>query len=266
MAAGPITERAQRLFAGLGGDYDRWSAWLSFGQDPRWRRCMVSHVTVRPQDHVLDVACGTGLVIRELHRRYGCRITALDQSPGMLAGARERTTEISSDVTFVEGRAEELPFADASFDAVVSNSTLDHFRTRDDIRTALAGLNRVLRSGGRLVLTMDNLRHPGVALRNAIPVGWLKRSGLVPYPIGATLGPRGLARMVRAAGFDIVEMDALLHCPRALAVRRARTHERFGNGSAQRRFLERLGRWERLARFPLRFVTGHYVGILAQKP
>src|SRR5690242_13320588 len=44
MAAEPITERAQRLFAGLGGDYDRWSAWLSFGQDPRWRRCMVSHV------------------------------------------------------------------------------------------------------------------------------------------------------------------------------------------------------------------------------
>jgi len=113
---------------------------------------------------------------------------------------------------------------------------------------------------------MDNLRHPAVALRNAIPAGWLKRSGLVPYPIGATLGPRGLARMVRAAGFDIVEMDALLHCPRALAVRRARTLERSSSVGAQRRFLERLGRWERLARFPLRFVTGHYVGILAQKP
>ena len=91
--------------------------------------------------------------------------------------------------------------------------------------------HRVLRPGGRLVLTMDNLRHPAVALRNAIPAGWLKRSGLVPYPVGATLGPRGLARMVRAAGFDVVEMDALLHCPRALAVRRARTLERFGTSA-----------------------------------
>ena len=46
MAAEPITERAQRLFAGLGSDYDRWSSWLSFGQDPRWRRFMVDHVPV----------------------------------------------------------------------------------------------------------------------------------------------------------------------------------------------------------------------------
>jgi len=209
---------------------------------------------------LFDEAMGVGLA--PLLGTRARRIAAIDIAPSVLRAAATRYP----DLDIVAADVRQLPFADASFDAVVSNSTLDHFRTRDDIRTALAGLNRVLRSGGRLVLTMDNLRHPGVALRNAIPVGWLKRSGLVPYPIGATLGPRGLARMVRAAGFDIVEMDALLHCPRALAVRRARTHERFGNGSAQRRFLERLGRWERLARFPLRFVTGHYVGILAQKP
>lgn len=209
---------------------------------------------------LFDEAMGVGLA--PLLGTRARRIAAIDIAPSVLRAAATRYP----DLDIVAADVRQLPFADASFDAVVSNSTLDHFRTRDDIRTALAGLNRVLRSGGRLVLTMDNLRHPGVALRNAIPVGWLKRSGLVPYPIGATLGPRGLARMVRAAGFDIVEMDALLHCPRALAVRRARAHERFGNGSAQRRFLERLGRWERLARFPLRFVTGHYVGILAQKP
>ena len=144
MAAGPITERAQRLFAGLGGDYDRWSAWLSFGQDPRWRRCMVSHVAVRPQDHVLDVACGTGLVIRELHRRYGCRITGLDQSAGMLQGARERTAALGDAVTLVEGRAEALPFGEATFDGLTCTYLL---RYVDDVDTTLAGLARVLKPG-----------------------------------------------------------------------------------------------------------------------
>ena len=144
MAAGPITERAQRLFAGLGGDYDRWSAWLSFGQDPRWRRCMVSHVTVRPQDHVLDVACGTGLVIRELHRRYGCRITGLDQSAGMLQGARERTAALGDAVTLVEGRAEALPFGEATFDGLTCTYLL---RYVDDVDATLAGLARVLKPG-----------------------------------------------------------------------------------------------------------------------
>jgi len=144
MAAEPITERAQRLFAGLGGDYDRWSAWLSFGQDPRWRRCMVSHVGVQPDAQVLDVACGTGLVIRELHGRYGCRVTGLDQSAGMLAGARERTAALGDAVTLVEGRAEALPFPDASFDGLTCTYLL---RYVDDVGASLAGLARVLKPG-----------------------------------------------------------------------------------------------------------------------
>jgi len=209
---------------------------------------------------LFDEAMGVGLAPLLGTRAH--RIAAIDIAPSVLHAAAARYP----DLDIVAADVRQLPFADESFDAVVSNSTLDHFKTRDDIRTALAGIHRVLRPGGRLVLTMDNLRHPGVALRNALPAAWLKRNGLVPYPIGATFGPRGLARTVRAAGFDLVEMDALLHCPRALAVRRARTLERYGNLGAQRRFLERLGRWERLARLPLRYVTGHYVGCLARKP
>jgi demethylmenaquinone methyltransferase / 2-methoxy-6-polyprenyl-1,4-benzoquinol methylase len=144
MAAEPITERAQRLFAGLGGDYDRWSAWLSFGQDPRWRRCMVSHVAVGRDAQVLDVACGTGLVIRELHRRYGCRITGLDQSAGMLQGARERTAGLGDAVILVEGRAEALPFAEATFDGLTFTYLL---RYVDDVDATVAGLARVLKPG-----------------------------------------------------------------------------------------------------------------------
>ena len=74
------------LFAPLGPTYDRVGAALSLGQDPRWRRFLVSRL---PADggHVLDVATGTGLVAAELLRR-GFRVTGLDQSPEMLAVAR----------------------------------------------------------------------------------------------------------------------------------------------------------------------------------
>jgi ubiquinone/menaquinone biosynthesis C-methylase UbiE len=208
---------------------------------------------------LFDEAMGVGLV--PLLAARAQRIAAIDIAPSVLRAAAARYPRV--DVVAADVR--HLPFADGSFDAIVSNSTLDHFRARDEIRAALAGLHRVLRPGGRLVLTMDNLRHPGVALRNALPGGLLRRTGLVPYPIGATTGPRGLLRMLRAAGFEVIDVEALLHCPRALAVRRARRLERQGDGATQRRFLERLGRWERLARLPSRFLTGHYVGVLARK-
>src|SRR5438105_13033767 len=80
---------ALELFAGLPRRYDLLSAALSFGQDPRWRRAMVATIQARPGDRVLDVATGTGLVARELVRRYGCSVVGLDQSREMLSGARE---------------------------------------------------------------------------------------------------------------------------------------------------------------------------------
>ena len=64
-----------------GGDYDRVAAVLSFGQDPRWRRALVArNARSRASAHVLDVATGTAAVAIALARRYGCRVTGLDQS------------------------------------------------------------------------------------------------------------------------------------------------------------------------------------------
>src|SRR5437868_3240528 len=71
---------ARALFAPLGPTYDRYAALLSFGQDPRWRRFLVSRVAAGPGDTVLDVATGTGAVARELIRRKRCTVVGLDQS------------------------------------------------------------------------------------------------------------------------------------------------------------------------------------------
>jgi ubiquinone/menaquinone biosynthesis C-methylase UbiE len=107
----------------------------------------------------------------------------------------------------VERRADvrRLPFADATFDAVVSLSTLDHFDLHTDIETSLAELVRVLRPGGTLILTLDNLANPIIALRAVLPFRLLQAAGVVPYEIGRTCGPRRLGRFVTRAGLEVVE-------------------------------------------------------------
>jgi demethylmenaquinone methyltransferase/2-methoxy-6-polyprenyl-1,4-benzoquinol methylase len=138
---------ARSLFAPLGQTYDRYSALLSFGQDPRWRRFLVACTDAGPGDTVLDVATGTGLVARELVRWKGCAVVGLDQSPEMLEVARERTRGL--DVRLVEGRAEELPFEDAEFDALTFTYLL---RYVDDPVATLRELARVVRPGGTIAM------------------------------------------------------------------------------------------------------------------
>ena len=145
MSAGSTrADHAQELFAPLGPRYDRMGALLSFGQDPRWRRFLVSRLDVAPpDDRVLDVATGTGLVARELVRRFGCSVVGVDQSPEMLGVARERTRGLP--VELVEGRAEELPFADDEFASLTFTYLL---RYVDHPPATLRELARVVRPGG----------------------------------------------------------------------------------------------------------------------
>ena len=136
-------EIARRLFAPLGPSYERAGATLSFGQDPLWRRFLVSRVP--PLSSVLDVATGTGAVARLLLER-GCTVTGLDQSPGMLAVARER---LGARAVFLEGRAEELPFEDGSFDALTFTYLL---RYVEEPGAVLRELARVVRPGGTMAM------------------------------------------------------------------------------------------------------------------
>ena len=175
-AASARTQRALELFAPLGRTYDRYARLLSLGQDPRWRRFLVSRVEAGPGDRVLDVATGTGLVAAELIRQKGCTVVGLDQSPEMLAVARERLPRVE----LVEASAERLPFADDSFDALTFTYLL---RYVDDPGATLAELARVVRPGGTIA-----------GLEFAVPQGvwrslWRAYVGVVLPAAGRTIDP-----------------------------------------------------------------------------
>ncbi len=140
-----VSERrrhALALFAPLGPTYERVGSLLSFGEDPRWRRFLVSRVDARPDETVLDVATGTGAVARELVRRHGCRVVGLDQSAAMLTAAR-RT--LPPAVELVQGDAQSLPFDDSCFEGLTFTYLL---RYVDDPAATMRELARVVKRGG----------------------------------------------------------------------------------------------------------------------
>jgi len=135
---------AQELFEPLGPTYDRYASLLSFGQDPRWRRFLVSRVDAGPAGRVLDVATGTGAVALELVRQKGCAVVGVDRSADMLAEARRR---VNGRVELIEADAQSLPFADGEFTALTFTYLL---RYVDDPAATLRELARVVRPGGTI--------------------------------------------------------------------------------------------------------------------
>jgi len=145
------TRGARDLFAPLGPTYDRYARLLSFGQDPRWRAFLVSRV---PADaiHVLDIATGTAAVAIELaHAVPGRTVVGVDQSPEMLAAGRERVARagLGERIELRDGRAESLPFEDASSDALTFTYLL---RYVDDPAATMRELTRVVRPGGTVAM------------------------------------------------------------------------------------------------------------------
>jgi demethylmenaquinone methyltransferase/2-methoxy-6-polyprenyl-1,4-benzoquinol methylase len=138
------TRRALELFAPLGPTYDRYARLLSLGQDPRWRRFLVSRIEAEPRDCVLDVATGTGAVALELIRQKQCAVVGVDQSAEMLAVAERRLPKA---VRLVEASAERLPFEDSSFDGLTVTYLL---RYVEDPAATLRELARVVRPGGTI--------------------------------------------------------------------------------------------------------------------
>ncbi len=196
-------EGVRTMFDRIAPVYDLMNRLMTAGLDRRWRRLTVA-AAVRPGDRVLDVCCGTGDLAVEASRAGG-EVTGLDFSPRMLERARRKLHS----VTWVEGDALELPFADESFDAATVGFGV---RNLSDLERGLQELRRVLRRGGRVAVL--EITRPKGPLRHFYAL-WFDR--IVPLlgkvlPGGAAYtylpasvrrfpGPEELAALLADAGF-----------------------------------------------------------------
>jgi demethylmenaquinone methyltransferase/2-methoxy-6-polyprenyl-1,4-benzoquinol methylase len=147
-------ERVQRMFAAIARQYDLNNRLHSFGQDQLWRRRTVEHCEVRPhEDHVLDVACGTGDLSMAFAQASPASVIGVDFTPEMIHLARIKaasaTPQPGLSPAFVLGDALSLPFNDGSFDIV---SIAFGIRNVADPVRALREFRRVLRPQGRLAI------------------------------------------------------------------------------------------------------------------
>jgi ubiquinone/menaquinone biosynthesis C-methylase UbiE len=159
-----------------------------------WRRRLAAGARGR----VLEIGTGTGAQLRWY--AHCASVTALEPDASMRDRARRRAARAAAPVTVVDGRAEELPFADASFDAAVSAFALC---TVADPAAALAELRRVLVPGGALLLLEHvHLRwEPGRALQSRAAPAWAAVAG------GCRLD-RDTVRFAREAGFLVLQERA----------------------------------------------------------
>lgn len=185
---------ARDLFDGLPARYDLLEELLSFGQNRRWRAAMVDAVARGRPDTVLDVATGTAGVALLLARRTGADITGVDLTEQMLARGRARVAEAGERrVRLAVARAEQLPFPDATFDALTFTYLLRYVA---DPAATLRELARVVRPGGVVASLEFGVPHGPVWL----PAWWLYTRVVLPsagfvtggsewWRVGRFLGP-----------------------------------------------------------------------------
>jgi demethylmenaquinone methyltransferase/2-methoxy-6-polyprenyl-1,4-benzoquinol methylase len=186
---------ARELFDGLPARYDALAEVLSLGQNRRWRREMVDHVDAPPDGLVLDVATGTAGVALSIAGATPADVVGIDLTPAMLRRGLDRITARGerARIRLVVGRGEQLPFPDATFDALTFTYLLRYVA---DPAATLGELSRVLKPGGAIAsLEFAVPRDPfwrfwwqGYTWL-VLPVAGFLTGGREWYEVGRFLGP-----------------------------------------------------------------------------
>jgi len=173
----------RQLFDTISPRYDLVNRVMTFGLDVRWRRRAVRELALRPGSLVLDLACGTGDLCRELES-FGHRPVGFDFSHGMLRAARTRAPLVEADILA-------LPVRDGAADGAICGFAL---RNVVSLPALFAELARVVRPGGRISL-----------LETGVPENALLRLGHRVY----------FRHVVPAIGGLLSDRDAYTYLPRS---------------------------------------------------
>ncbi len=200
--SGPVTlptgaekrRTVTEMFDRVAPSYERLNRIISMGQDRRWRARTLDHLALPRGSRVLDVACGTGDLVRALAAR-GLRPIGVDLSAGMLAHAH-------ADAPMLLGDALALPLPAASLDGVTCGFALRNFV---DLDAFFGEAARVVRPGGRVAFL--DAAEPGGRIVRAGHAVWFRHA--VPA-IGGLLGDRAAYRYLPASTAYLPEGGALV--------------------------------------------------------
>lgn len=209
------------LFSTIADRYDLITVLLSFGRDRAWKRRLIREAKLKPGEHVLDLACGTG-DIAFLAAAAGARVTGIDITQRMLVIARGKASRtIGGHVPrFVAGDMTALPMPDGTADVVTLGYGLRNAPQVDD---AIQEIARVLKPGGRL-LSLDFNRPASSLVR--VPylfyltivgsaLGWVLHRDpdtyrYIPESLRRYPGAAGVAERLEQSGFRDVRIIPVL--------------------------------------------------------
>jgi len=182
----------------------------------------------------------------------------IDVSPAIARRASQRCPEAHA--RYLAADVRRIPFPDGCIDLIVSTSTLDHFDSREGMREAASELARVLRSGGRLIVALDNPLNPFYLLLRGIS----RRRGF-PFPLGRTVTRRELTRMLEDLGLEIRAAGELIHNPRLFSTLLFLGLRRLLGTRADAPIRSLLRLFALLGRLPTRSLTACFIAVCASK-
>lgn len=153
----------QDIFANVASNYDMMNDVMSLGAHRIWKTALVDWLAPRPNQKILDLAGGTGdIAFKILDRSPNSKLTVLDLTEEMVAAgrAKEMLSKRQMSIEWVVGDALNMPFKDNSFDVCVIGFGIRNFA---DISLGLVEINRILKTGGRLlVLEFSDVQVPAL--------------------------------------------------------------------------------------------------------
>jgi len=210
------------MFDGIARRYDMLNRLLSLGMDRAWRRRAVARLAPRDGETFLDVGCGTGDVAIEILRQAPrAQVIGIDPAEAMLRIAEHKVgrAALGESITFRPVDLSAADFPDASFDGLTSAFCI---RNIPDRQTALAGMRRLIRPGGRVVIL--ELTRPSIRLvrlahrfynRCIVPLAGRLFSpraeayGYLAESIECFDDPEAILAAMSAAGFDDIAAERL---------------------------------------------------------